>query len=145
MTEKTTVTNINTYLQEFSGDSTRTRLNNGAPTTSTETYQISYGWDELTRAYTWDFSVISSSAVFGDEDIKSVQTFKGVLGQSPESGQFELRKTDLTGAVSLVKVTAIGGGDVRVETDKDNDGVVDTVETTGWNQLILNSLLYRFI
>lgn len=145
MTEKTTVTNTNTYLQEFSGDSTRTRPNNGTTTTSTETYQISYGWDEVTRAYTWDFSVVSTSPIFGDEDIKSVQTFNGVLGQSPESGQFELRKTDLAGAVSLVKVTAVGGGNVRVETDRDNDGVVDSVETTGWNQLILNSLLYRFL
>ncbi|MDH5219419.1 MAG: hypothetical protein OEX19_17065 [Gammaproteobacteria bacterium] len=144
ITEQLAVVENTQFTQVFSGGSNRNWLNNGVDQIGTEAYSVTYTWDDTTQQFQWDFDVSSTNTVLGDSSAITTQTLTGSLGSPPENGQFKSRKTQ--GSVtSTATITATGAGTVLVETDSDGDGIVDTVETSTWNQLILDSILNQFI
>ena len=144
ISEQLSVVENTQFTQVFSGGSNRNWLNNGVDQVGTEEYSVTYTWDETTQQFQWDFDVSSINTVLGDSTAITTQTLTGTLGLPPESGQFKSTKTQ--GSVTIVAtITATGAGNVLIETDSNGDGLIDTVETSTWNQLILDSVLNQFI
>ncbi|MDH5546667.1 MAG: hypothetical protein OEZ43_13820 [Gammaproteobacteria bacterium] len=132
------------YTQILAGSSDRNWFNNGQEQIGIEAYEVTYAWDETTQLFEWDFKVQSNGPVTGESAAETVQTLRGTLGQPPESGQFRSAKTS-SGVTSVSTITAIGGGNVLVETDSDGDGIVDNTTETTWRLLLLDSPLNQFI
>lgn len=132
------------YVQTTSSEFSRQWDNNGATQTRSGSTQISYRWEDTpASAFEWEFDVSLSSSQFGDSAARTLSVLTGIRGQPPESGQLEISRTGIDGVTQRSLVTAIGAGNVRVETDIDNDGVIDTTQTMSWNQLVIEPLLYQ--
>ena len=144
MSEQLGVVENTQFTQVFSGSSNRNWLNNGVDQIGTEQYKVTYSWDQTTQVFQWEFDVSSTNTVLGDSAAITTKILTGTLGSPPDSGQFQSIKTQ-GNVTTTVTITATGGGDVLIETDSDGDGVIDTTETSTWNQLILDSILNQFI
>ena len=138
--------NINwfAYEQITSGSFSRQWENNGSTQTSTGSTSVTFRWDDSPGSgFEWEFDVSTSSSQFGDSAAVTIVPLTGTGSQPPESGQLALTQTSVDGIIKASLVTAVGGGNVLVETDVDNDGVVDTTQTISWNQLIIEPLIYQ--
>lgn len=144
--ESMEVTNAANYLQITNGDWTSIRPNNGVEVTDAITYTITYAWeDSPTGSYQWDFEVQASSKnpALGSSSTVSLQTLTGPNNQPPETGKIKISKT-FSDTSSVTYITALGSGAVLIETDIDNDGVIDSSIESTWSQVMLNSILYQY-
>lgn len=144
MSESLTVVDNIQFTQVTAGESNRNWFNNGVEQVGVESYNVTYAWDENTQIFQWDFVVSSTNMALGDSSAQTVTTLTGTIGQPPEQGSFTTSKTSF-GTTTTSTITAIGGGNVLVETDSDGNGVIDLTSETTWNQLILDAPLNQFI
>lgn len=142
--EQMVVTGYTAFEQTLSGSDSRNWVNNDVIQQTTQTYNVVYAWDDIARNFSWDFEVSADSSLFGQTSARTLQTLTGTLGLPPSAGQFQTTSTILD-VSSISTITALSTGDVRVETDADGDGVVDSTQTMNWNQLMLDSILYQFL
>lgn len=144
--ESMEVTNSTNFRQITNGDWTSIRPNNGVEVSDIITYTINYAWEETPGgSYQWDFEVQASSTnpMLGSSSTVSLQTLTGLNNQAPETGKIKIIKT-FSDTSSVTYITALGSGAVLIETDTDNDGVIDTSVESTWSQVMLNSILYQY-
>lgn len=132
------------YTQVTTGDWARTRNNGGTTTMSTNNYTISNTWDENLRTFTLEFDVASTSDQFGDVHVHTQEPLSGTIFQTPASGRFTIERTGIDGSLSIVTVTALPNGLVRMEIDNNGDGVVDTVQEVSWYQIGVERYLFQY-
>lgn len=102
----------------------------GSSTIANATLQ--YSFNESTFAYSYTITAtLSGTSIGGQVTISTLTPFAGTAPGYPVSGS--LRVTGAGG--SSVTITAIGGGNVRLDVDSNGDGVVDSSSTMTWAAL----------
>lgn len=107
-----------------------TTSTSGGSTITNATLQ--YSLNEGTRAYSYTIAAtLNGTSIGGQVTITTIAPFAGAGAAYPVSGSVRV-----TGAAdSSVTMTAIGGGNVRLDVDINGDGVVDSSSTMTWAAL----------
>ncbi|MDH5729448.1 MAG: hypothetical protein OEZ58_10690, partial [Gammaproteobacteria bacterium] len=133
------------YEQESVREWDLSQPNNGEISTNSGSATIRTTYDDTnTGAFTWWFEISAQSSIFGATSAKTLETLQGITNQAPESGRFEVIKTDLGGASEIHLATLIGNGLVLVESDLNGDGIIDSTTETSWNQLLIDPIIFQF-
>lgn len=89
-------------------------------------------WDINANTFTQSVNTAFAGS-FGEFTLLTLQPVSGTLGQAPTAGQARIT-LNISGAIMLITTyTALGNGNVKVETDSNGDGTVDSVIEQPWN------------
>lgn len=87
-------------------------------------------WDDTDGDWrAWIEGDFYDSGVAGVMELETVLDFRGSSDDPPDVGILEIRGANN----SLIRLTALGGDDVRLETDADGDGTFESTVDTTWD------------
>jgi len=115
------------------GSSTRSFNNGGTLRVSSSDFAVAVDRNIGTGAYVKNID-ISRTSSFGSRMTKTLTPLAGVSGP-PDTGVLQVTRTDSANATLITTYTALSGGNVRVNVDSDDDGVIDTTTDTTWAAL----------
>ncbi|MBI3774617.1 MAG: hypothetical protein HY273_03530 [Gammaproteobacteria bacterium] len=129
-----------TYTKVAEGTSTGSVTRAAVTTAQSSNFKMTLAENHNTNLYTHTMLVDRKGGARGDVLIETPAPLVGPLGsfgRAPDSGSIKVTRTTVATATtpatkSITTITAIGGGNARVEVDSNGDGVIDTTTTVAW-------------
>lgn len=107
-------------------------LGGASVTIQSATMDYSETDDGFDVTFSWTSSgILMSSALAGTVSWSTPEPFTGLVDAPPEAGVLVIRG----GHNASVRLTATGGGDVRIEVDEDGDGTYESTTYTTWDSI----------
>jgi len=115
------------------GDASYAQSIGAVQSETTRLYDALYAVDTVNQTYETGFDVSKANTNMGSKQYTTTPSFSGTVGQAPEAGAMNITAVNAaTGVTTITAITALGGGNVQVDTDSNGDGVIDLTEQTTW-------------
>ncbi len=138
-----------TYSKVADGTSSGSITRAAVTTTQSGKFKMTLDDNHNTNLYTHTMLVDKKNSVRGDLLIETPTPLVGplgTLGRAPNSGVIKVTHTTLATATtpatkSITTITALAGGNARLDIDSNGDGVIDSTSTVPWTLAILSLFL----
>jgi len=143
LASRTTTSNFNlqygstdgvVVTRAIKGDASYVQSIAGMQSEISRVYDAVYTEDKASQTYESRFDVTRENAGIGSKRYATTPALSGPVGQPPESGAMTVTEA-IAGVTSIVTITALGTGNVQVDTDSNGDGVIDQTEQTTWSDI----------
>lgn len=123
-----------TYTKVAEGTLTGSITRGTVTTAQSSSFNMTLAENHNTNLYSHTMLVDRKGGARGDVLIETPTPLTGPLGtfgRAPDSGSIKVTRTTST-TKSITTITAIGGGNARVDVDSNGDGVIDSTSTVTW-------------